>query len=251
MMEVIPSWIVPEMEICKLWCHVICISPNMSLLLSSVPLTLMFSALQGDIIQEDNTQMQKTHSINNHMQYKTNAKLTTNAFPEISKPVWAEARSGRTLSLLTHAVGLKTREFVTQKWHLDIPSSPGVKYSRGGREHPQLQIYGRGKKDCTKPEESGIWDMFQATRVTKEIVCSIMIILCIFELSRGNCISTIYFAYCPHPTEFESAVLFSHKHRTKDRKKFCFHFIFHFRFFFRSLMNFNPHLVVHRKQTFE
>lgn len=91
--------------------------------------------------------------------------------------------------------------------------------------------------------------MFQATRVTKEIVCSIMIILCIFELSRGNCISTIYFAYCPHPTDFKSAVLFSHKHRNKDRKKTLLPFSFSFVLSFKSLMNFNPHLVAHRKQT--
>ena len=45
-------WIAPEMEICKL-CNLH--FPNIRLFLSNVPLLLIFSVLQGDIIQEDNT----------------------------------------------------------------------------------------------------------------------------------------------------------------------------------------------------
>lgn len=56
MEEMVLSWIAPEMEICKLWCHVICISLTVG---CSYLVFLSFSCfrvLQGDIIQEDNSQ---------------------------------------------------------------------------------------------------------------------------------------------------------------------------------------------------
>lgn len=90
-----------------------------------------FSALQGVIIQEDNTQDadQKLATRNT----KTNAKLTTNTFPElISKTVQAEARNGRNLSLLIHAVGLDMRWFITQKWHWDTSPPQEQSAADGG-----------------------------------------------------------------------------------------------------------------------
>lgn len=56
MMEMIPSWIAPEMEICQLWCHVICISLRVGCSYLVFLSYTYFSVLQRDIIQGDNTQ---------------------------------------------------------------------------------------------------------------------------------------------------------------------------------------------------
>lgn len=158
-------------------------------------------------------------------------------FPNL--PEWRQGVEELSHSWLTLLAW--TREGLLLRNGIWTPPSPGVKYSRGGRKHPQLQIYGRKKR---LHKTWGIWDTFQATRVTKEIVSSTMIFLCIFELSRGNCISTIYVACCPHPTEFTSAVLFlSQTHEQGQEENLASTLFFVLAFFFKSLLNFNRHLL--------
>lgn len=112
------------------------------------------------------------------------------------------------------------------------------------------------RKDCTKLVESEIPILSHKTNKGN---CEqhndfffFFFFLCISELSRGEWISTIYFACGPHLTEFESAVLFSHKHTNEGRKKTLLPLYFSFALFFlKSLTTFNPHPVAHRKQTIE
>lgn len=154
--------------------------------------------------------------------------MTTNAFPElISRAVQAEARNGRNLSLLTHAVGLNTRWLVTQKWYLDAPPPQEQSAAEGGGSIHSSRFLEEKRLHKTQ----GIWDTFQSTRVTKETINSIMIFFCIFELSKDNCISMLRFAYCPHRTEFESAVLLSPKATNKARGKTLLPLYFSFPFF--------------------
>lgn len=99
--------------------------------------------------------------------------MTTNAFPElIFKTVQAEARNGRNLSLLTHAIGLNRGWwFVTQKWHLDAPLPRSRVLQHGGGSIHSSRFVEQKMLHKTW----GAWDIFKAIRITKETVSSIII----------------------------------------------------------------------------
>lgn len=166
-----PSWIAPGMEICKVWCHVICISLTVG---CSYPVFLScFSALQGDIIQEDDTQNAENqpHAVQKLM---PNWKLTTNAFPEISKAEWGQGVEELPHSWLTLLAW--TQEFLTQKWHLETPLPRSKAQQRREESSKAPDLWKRKRLHKTW----GIWDRFQATGVTKEIVKQHNGVFCVF-----------------------------------------------------------------------
>lgn len=152
----------------------------------------------------------------------------------------------RTLSLLTHAVGLNMRRFVTQKWHLDAPLSlPRSKVQQRREEASTAPDLWEKKKWLHKTW--GIWDTFQTTRVTKEIVSSIMIFFVYFWIiQRELYLHNIFCLLSTSHRVWASCVVLPNTWIWIGRKP-CFHFIYHLCLFFRSLMIFNPHLVAHRK----
>lgn len=175
-----------------------------------------------------------------------NWKLTTNAFPEISKAEWGQGVEELPHSWLTLLAW--TQEFLTQKWHLETPLPRSKAQQRREESSKAPDLWKRKRLHKTW----GIWDTFQATGVTKEIVKQHNGVFCVFLNYPEGTVSPQYILPTVHIPQSSSQLWCSLTHTwIRTGNKPGFQFYFSFMPLSKSLLNFNPCLAAHRKQTLE
>lgn len=131
--------------------------------------------------------------------------------PELSK--WRQGTEETSYSWLTLLAW--TQDGSLLRNGIWTPPSPGGECCRGGGSN-----YSSGFVEQKSLHKMwGIQDTFQATRVTKEIISSIMT-SCIFFNYLESTVSLQYNTFClPSTSQFELAVVFSLKPPKKVREK--------------------------------
>lgn len=146
-------------------------------------------------------------------------------FPNL--PEWRQGVEELSHSWLTLLAW--TREGLLLRNGIWTPPSPGVKYSRGGRKHPQLQIYGR-KKIAQNLRNLGYVSSHKSNKGNRKQHNDFFVYFWIIqrELYLHNICCLLSTSHRVHV----SCVVSLTNTRIRTGRKPCFHFIFRSCFFF-------------------